>query len=162
MRKFLFYNLIRSDHHSGSKKGGVCIYHKKHISLIRYDEVCPLESWLVIEIRSQTEKCFQPVFLTPHLVKVKKNSKSLAKILILFLVRSKMNFLSVHFLDQLERGPIWSLLLVIGLLVMQCSQKQLKIFLIFCMKLGDYEVRDRAGFLKKNLDLEIFAKRSPN
>ena len=89
------------------------------------------------------------MFLTPHLVKVKKNSKSLAKILILFLVRSKMNFLSVHFLDQLERGPIWSLLLVIGLLVMQCSQKQLKIFLIFCMKLGDYKVRDRAGFLKK-------------
>ena len=30
------------------------------------------------------------------------------------------------------------------------------------MKLGDYKVRDRAGFLKKNLDLEIFAKRSPN
>ena len=39
----------------------------------------------------------------------------------------------------------------------------LRIFLIFCMKLGDYKGRKvTAGFLKKILDLEIFAKRSPN
>ena len=44
------------------------------------------------------------------------------------------------------------------------SETALKTFLIFCMKLGDYKGRKghRAGFLKKNFDLEIFAKRSPN
>ena len=43
------------------------------------------------------------------------------------------------------------------------SETALRIFLIFCMKLGDYKGRKvTAGFLKKILDLEIFAKRSPN
>ena len=45
------------------------------------------------------------------------------------------------------------------------SKMALRIFLIFCMKLGDYKdrkVSDRAGYLKKIIDLEIFAKRSPN
>ena len=43
------------------------------------------------------------------------------------------------------------------------SESALRIFLIFCVKLMDYKGRKiRAGFLKKNPDLEIFAKRSPN
>ena len=43
------------------------------------------------------------------------------------------------------------------------SETALRIFLIFYMKLGDYKGRKvTAGFLKKILDLEIFAKRSPN
>ena len=43
------------------------------------------------------------------------------------------------------------------------SETTLRIFLIFCMKLGDYKGRKvTAGFLKKNLDLEIFVRRSPN
>ena len=29
------YNLIRSDHSSVSKKGGVCVYYKEHIPLVR-------------------------------------------------------------------------------------------------------------------------------
>ena len=38
-----------------------------------------------------------------------------------------------------------------------------RIFLIFCVKLGDYKSRKvTARFLKKILDLEIFPKRSPN
>ena len=43
------------------------------------------------------------------------------------------------------------------------SETAQRIFLTFCMKLGDYKGRRvTAGFLKKILDLEIFAKRSPN
>ena len=70
------------------------------------------------------------------------------------------------FLDRRQRGPIRSVLLVIiGWLVSNAvfSETAPRIFLIFCMKLGDYKGRKvTAGFLKKILDLEILAKRSPN
>ena len=52
------YNLIRSGHRSDYKKGGVCIYYKGHISLIKRDYICTLDNCLVTEIRSQNEKCF--------------------------------------------------------------------------------------------------------
>ena len=52
------YNLIRSDDPSDSKKGGVCIYYKEHIPLIKRDDINTLENCLVTEIRSQNEKCF--------------------------------------------------------------------------------------------------------
>ena len=52
------YNLIRSDHPSDSKRGGVCIYYKEHIPLIKRDDLCTLDNCLVTEIRSQNEKCF--------------------------------------------------------------------------------------------------------
>ena len=44
------------------------------------------------------------------------------------------------------------------------SETARRIFLIFCMKLGDCKGRKviEPDFLKKNLDLEIFGKRSPN
>ena len=49
--------MIRPDHPSDSKKGGICIYYKEHI-LIRCDDLCTLDNCLVTEIRSQSEKCF--------------------------------------------------------------------------------------------------------
>ena len=52
------YNLIRSDHPSDSKRGGVCIYYKEHIPLIKRNDLCFLDNCLVTEIRSQNEKCF--------------------------------------------------------------------------------------------------------
>ena len=52
------YNLIRSDHPSDSKRGGVCIYYKEHIPLIKRDDICTLDNCLVTEIRSQSAKCF--------------------------------------------------------------------------------------------------------
>ena len=52
------YNLIRSDHPSDSKKGGVYIYYKEHIPLILRDDINTLDNCLVTEIRSQNEKCF--------------------------------------------------------------------------------------------------------
>ena len=69
-------------------------------------------------------------------------------------------------MDRRQRGSIISVLLVIidwlvGNAVF--SETAVRIFLIFSMKLGDYKSRKvTAGFLKKSLDLKIFAKRSPN
>ena len=56
------YNLIRADHASDSKMGGVCIYYKEHISLIKRDDICTLDNCLMTEICWQDEKCF--FFLT--------------------------------------------------------------------------------------------------
>ena len=52
------YNLIRADHPSNSKRGGVCIYFKEHIPLIKRDDICTLDNCLVTETRSQGEKNF--------------------------------------------------------------------------------------------------------
>ena len=52
------YNLIRADHPSNSKRGGVCIYFKEHIPLIKRDDICTLDNCLVTEIRSLGEKNF--------------------------------------------------------------------------------------------------------
>ena len=52
------YNLIRADHPSNSKRGGVCIYFKEHSHLIKRDDICTLDNCLVTEIRSQCEKNF--------------------------------------------------------------------------------------------------------
>ena len=52
------YNLIRADHPSNSKRGGVCIYFKEHIPLIKRGDICTLDNCLVTEIRSQGEKHF--------------------------------------------------------------------------------------------------------
>ena len=53
-----WYNLIRSDHLSDSKKGRVCIYYKEHIPLTLRDDINTLDNCLVTEIRSQNEECF--------------------------------------------------------------------------------------------------------
>ena len=52
------YNFIRADHPSNSKRGGVSIYYKEHIPLIKRDGICILGNCLVAEIFSQGEKCF--------------------------------------------------------------------------------------------------------
>ena len=50
------YNLIRADHPSDSKRGGVCIYYKEHIPLIKRDDICTLDNCLVTEIRLQLDQ----------------------------------------------------------------------------------------------------------
>ena len=56
------YNLIRADHPSDWQKvelrGGVCIYYKEHIPLIKRDYICTLDNFLVTEICSKFEKIF--------------------------------------------------------------------------------------------------------
>ena len=51
------HNLIRPDHPSDLKKGGVCIYHKEEAPLILRDDIKFLDNCPVTEIRSQNEKC---------------------------------------------------------------------------------------------------------
>ena len=52
------HNLIRSDHPSGSKKGGVCVYYKKHIALVRGNDLCTLSNCLVTKICLENGKCY--------------------------------------------------------------------------------------------------------
>ena len=52
------YSLIQAGHPSDSKRGGICIYYKDHIPLIKRDNIFTLDNCLVTEIRSQGEKCF--------------------------------------------------------------------------------------------------------
>ena len=52
------YNLIRSEHPSDSKKGGVCVYYKEYIPLVRRDDLCALSNSLVTEIHLENKKCF--------------------------------------------------------------------------------------------------------
>ena len=52
------YNLIRSDHPSDSKRGDVSIYYKEYIRLIRRNNICTLDNFLVTENRLQIEKYF--------------------------------------------------------------------------------------------------------
>ena len=51
------YDLIRSDHSRSCKKGGVCVYYKEHIPLVRWDGLCTLSNCLVSEIHLENEKC---------------------------------------------------------------------------------------------------------
>ena len=46
------------DHPSDSKRGGICIYYKEHIPLIKRDDICTLDNCLVTEIHSEGEKDF--------------------------------------------------------------------------------------------------------
>ena len=50
------YNLIRADHPSDSKKGGVCIYYKEHIRLIKRENIRTSDNCFVPEIWSQGEE----------------------------------------------------------------------------------------------------------
>ena len=58
VNSFFSYNLIRSDHPSDSKRGGVRIYYKEHIPHVKRVEICTSDNCLVTKIRSQSEKCF--------------------------------------------------------------------------------------------------------
>ena len=52
------YELIRSDHPSGDKKGGVCIYYKEHLPLTRRNDLSPLHECIVCELKVNRQKCF--------------------------------------------------------------------------------------------------------
>ena len=50
------YELLRSDHPSNSKMGGVCLYHRDHISVRERPELSSLDECLVCEVSSGTKK----------------------------------------------------------------------------------------------------------
>ena len=54
----LTFNLIRSVHPSDLKRGGIFIYYKEHIPVIKWDDICTLDNCVETEIWSQSEKCF--------------------------------------------------------------------------------------------------------
>ena len=52
------YELIRADHPSNTKRGGVCIYYKDHLPLKIRNDVSTLNECIVVEIKNQKQKCF--------------------------------------------------------------------------------------------------------
>ena len=52
------YNLLRTDHSSNTKRGGVCIYYKDHLPIIKRNDLCQLHECLVTEMRIGKKKCF--------------------------------------------------------------------------------------------------------
>lgn len=52
------YDMIRSDHPSDTKRGGVCIYYKENLPFVRRDDISCLEECIVGEIRVKKSKCF--------------------------------------------------------------------------------------------------------
>lgn len=60
------YSLIRDDHPSDLKKGGVCIFYKNHLPLTRVSSITLLKECLVCELKVGTKKCFITVlYRTP-------------------------------------------------------------------------------------------------
>ena len=52
------YNLIRADHLNDNKRGGVWMYFKEHLSILRCDNLCNLPECSVTEIKMGTKKSF--------------------------------------------------------------------------------------------------------
>ena len=52
------YNLIRCDDPSNSRKGGVCIYFKDHLPLVRRPDLTILDEYLVCELRAGNKRLF--------------------------------------------------------------------------------------------------------
>jgi len=44
------YNLIRSDHLSNTKRGGVCMFYKDYLPVNRRNDLCTLKECIVSEI----------------------------------------------------------------------------------------------------------------
>ena len=51
------YSLIRSDHASNTKRGGVCIFYKDHLPLVRRTDITCLDECIVREIKIKNSKC---------------------------------------------------------------------------------------------------------
>ena len=52
------YNLLHVEHPSNTKRGGVCIYYKDHLPIIKRNDMCQLHECLVTELRTGGKKCF--------------------------------------------------------------------------------------------------------
>ena len=55
------YSIIRSDHTSNSKRGGVCIYYKSHLPLVQRSDLTNLDECIVCELQNSRSK---RVFIT--------------------------------------------------------------------------------------------------
>ena len=52
------YSLLRADYPSNSKRGGICLYFKEHLQLVRRNDLSILQECLVTEIIVDNEKYF--------------------------------------------------------------------------------------------------------
>ena len=57
------YNLLRADHPNDNKRGGVCMYFKEHLPILRRDDLCNLPECLVTEIRMGKKEMLLHVLL---------------------------------------------------------------------------------------------------
>ena len=64
------YNPLRTDHPSNKKRGGVCMYSKEHLPIIKRDDLCSLKECLVKEIIVGKKKLFFCVYID-HQAKLK-------------------------------------------------------------------------------------------
>ena len=54
------YNLLWADHPTNKKRGGVCMYYKEHLPIIKREDLCTLKECLVTEIRVDKKKIYFP------------------------------------------------------------------------------------------------------
>ena len=52
------YNLLTAEQPNDNKRGGVCMYFKEHLPILRRDDLCNLPVCFVTEIRLAKKKCF--------------------------------------------------------------------------------------------------------
>ena len=56
------YNLLWADHPSNKRIGGICMYYKEHILIIKRDDLCTLKECLVAEVRVDKKRFFLFVY----------------------------------------------------------------------------------------------------
>ena len=65
------YDMIRCDFPGNMKRGGVCMYYKEDLPLMRRDDISPLDQCLVAEIKVKQSKCFVScIYRSPSLTAV--------------------------------------------------------------------------------------------
>ena len=52
------YPLLRAEHPSNTKRGGVCLYYKNYLPVIRRTDLSDFQDWVVAEIKVDKERCF--------------------------------------------------------------------------------------------------------
>ena len=52
------YNLLHIDHPTNTKRGGVCIYYKDHLPVIKRNDLCLLHECVVTELRIEKKNYF--------------------------------------------------------------------------------------------------------
>ena len=52
------YSMMTVDHPNNTKRGGVCLYYKEHLPIIRRDDISNLKECLGTEITVRNERCF--------------------------------------------------------------------------------------------------------
>ena len=56
------YAMVRSDHPSNTKRGGVCMFYKEHLPFVNRTDLASIGECLVGEIRYKNSKCFVSCF----------------------------------------------------------------------------------------------------